>query len=127
MARTGIPGVIISFTVPWALGKKAQRGYIFKRAAPWMANVSALSVYQLNQCLKLANAATGLYGTRGKLPYKGVSMPAVAVKVAPAIRGSVGGMTRADRARLHHETAATRIAVLRALIEAKGAAPRIPA
>lgn len=123
MARTGIPGVHVSFVVPWALGKKAQRGYIFKRGAPWTANVAALSVYQLKQALKLAEAATGEYGKRGKLPYKGVAMPAVAVQVAAKIRGSVGGMKPAERARLRHEAAGTRIAVLRALLEAKGVVP----
>jgi hypothetical protein len=119
MARTGIPGVHVSFVVPWALGKKAQRGYIFKTGAPWTKNVSALSLFQLRQCLKLAEAATAQYGTRGKLPYKGVSMPAVAVKIAPKITGSVGGMSRADRAKARHEATSARIDALRALIAAK--------
>lgn len=127
MARTRIPGVILSFTVPWALGAKGLRGYVFKRAAPWTGNAAALSVFQLKQCLKLAEAATALYGQRGKLPYKGVNMPAVAVRVVTSLRGSTGGMTRAQRAAAHHGVAATRIAVLRALIEAKGGAAVGPA
>lgn len=123
MARTDIPGVIIASVPPWTLGAKAARGYIFKKGPPWMANRGALSSPQLKACLALATAATGLYGTRGKLPYKGVSMPAVAVKVAGAVPKGVGvhgGMSRADRARARHEAAGASISALQSLIAAKG-------
>lgn len=115
MARTNIPGVIVSKTVPWTA-----KGWIFKRAAPWMGNRDALSVYQLKQCIKLAEAATAEYGTRGKLSYKGFSMPAVAVKIAPKISGSVGGMTAADRAAARHGRTGASIAGLRAILARKG-------
>lgn len=115
MARTNIPGVIVSKTVPWTA-----KGWVFKRAAPWMGNREALSAYQLKQCIRLAEAATAEYGTRGKLFYKGFSMPAVAVKIAPKITGSVGGMTRADRARMKHEATGTSIAGLKAILARKG-------
>jgi len=44
------------------------------------------SIKQLKQWLNLAMGAYGLYGTRGKLPYKGVMMPAVAVKLADILK-----------------------------------------
>ena len=123
MARTGIPGVIIAQVPPWTLGAKAARGYIYKRGPPWLANVAALSVAQLKAAKALATVATGLFGTRGKLPYKGVSMPAIAVKVAAGVPKGVGvhgGMSPTDRARAKHEVASARIASLTALIAAKG-------
>lgn len=115
MAKTNIPGVIVSKTVAWT-----SKGWVFKRAAPWMGNREKLSPFQLKQDIRLAEAATAEYGTRGKLPYKGFSMPAVAVKIAPKISGSVGGMTRADRARMRHEATPTSIAGLRAILARKG-------
>ena len=117
MARTNIPGVTVSKTVPWTA-----KGWIFKRAAPWMGNRRALSVYQLKQCIRLAEAATEQYGTKGKLPYKGFNMPAVAVKIASKISGSVGGMTRADRSRARHEATSASISSLKALLAEKGGA-----
>lgn len=118
MARTNIPGVIVSKTVPWTA-----KGWVFKKAAPWMGNRRALSVFQLKQNIKLAEAATTLYGTKGKLPYKGFNMPAVAVKIAPSIKGSVGGKTRADRARERHEIATpASISQLKSLLAEKGGA-----
>lgn len=44
------------------------------------------SAEQLRQWLNLARGAYDLYGTRGKLPYKGVMMPAVAVKLAGILK-----------------------------------------
>lgn len=117
MAKTDIPGVIVSKTVAWT-----PKGWIFKKAAPWMGKRGLLSQFQLKQTIKLAEAATALYGTRGKLQYKGFNMPAVAVKVAPTIRGSVGGMTRADRARARHEATPASISSLKAILTAKGGA-----
>lgn len=115
MAKIGIGRVHIAWGVPWS-----RRSVIFKQGAPWTGNAAACSVFQLKQCVKLARAATAKYGTKGKMSYKGVSMPAVAALVAKEIAGSVGGKTAADRARAAHEMASTRIAVLEALITAKG-------
>ena len=56
MARTGIPGVVVAFVVPWAKGKKAARGYVFKRYH------FPSSKYQKMQQLALTRAATALYG-----------------------------------------------------------------
>ena len=123
MAKTGIPGIIIAHVPPWTLGKKAARGYIYKRGPPWMNNRAALSVPQLKACIALAEAAHAAYGTKGKLPYKGVMMPAVAVKVAETVpKGAKvhGGLTREERARLRHEAASASIATLKSLLAQKG-------
>ena len=117
MAKTNIPGVIVSKTVPWTA-----KGWIFKKAAPWMGNRGLLSAFQLKQNIKLAEAATAQFGTRGKLSYKGFNMPAVAVKIVPLISGSVGGMSRADRAKARHERTPASITSLKTLLTAKGGA-----
>jgi hypothetical protein len=120
MARTGLPGVHISWAVPWS-----RRPVIFKRGAPWTGAASKLSVPQLKAALALAKAATAAYGTRGKIRYKGVSMPAVAVKVATTVSKGArvhGGKTIADRASEAHATAAASIAALEALLATKTAA-----
>jgi hypothetical protein len=125
MARTKIPGVIISMAVPWALGAKAARGYYFKRAAPWMGNRAALSAPQLKACIALASAATEAYGKRGKAPYKGVNMPIVAVEVAKKVpKGAKahGGLTREERSKLRHEATPASIENLKALLAKKAAA-----
>jgi len=62
-------------------------------------------------------------------PYKGLNMPAIAVKVAGAVSKGPkvhGGKTVAERAAERHEAARSSIAALRALIAAKGA-PKIAA
>jgi len=118
MARLGIGRVHISWAVPWS-----RRPIIFKQGAPWTGNAAALSVPQLKACLALAEEATSAYGTMGKLSYKGVSMPAVAVKVAEGVAKGPkvhGGMTRRERAEQSHRLAGARIAALRSLIAAKG-------
>ena len=121
MAKTRIPGIIIAQVPPWTRGTKAARGYVFKRAPKWMDNLEALSVYQLKQCLALAKAAEDLYGTRGKLRYKGVDMPAIAVKIAPKISGSKGGKTRAERSEeRHRDVTPLTISRLESLIREKG-------
>lgn len=123
MARTDIPGVIIASVPPWTLGRKAARGFIFKKAPPWMGNRAALSVPQLKANLALANVATEAYGTRGKEMYKGVAMPKVAVAVAKGVPkgpGVHGGVSPEERSRAAHEAAGASIASLRSLIAAKG-------
>jgi hypothetical protein len=118
MAKTNIPGVIVSKTVPWTA-----KGWVFKRAPAWMGNREALSVYQLKQNIRLAEAAHAAYGTKGKMNYKGFNMPAIAVKIAPQISGSVGGKTPAERARIRHEEVTPRsIEALRAILARKGGA-----
>lgn len=118
MAKTMIPGVHISFFPPWS-----RRLIGFKRGAPWTGDASKLSLPQLKACLSLAEAAYAAYGTMGKVRYKGVSMPAVAVEVAKTVKSGVGihgGLTPAERRREAHELASSSIAALRALIAAKG-------
>lgn len=115
--------VITAAPVPWTL-KRLPLGVILKGGPPWMANPAGLSLPQLKACLALARAATGLYGTKGKLPYKGVSMPAIAVRVAAAVSKGAkvhGGLTVAERARAAHEVAGTRISALESLLTQKGA------
>jgi hypothetical protein len=80
----------------------------------------------LKAAIALAKAATGAYGTRGKMRYKGVSMPAVAVKVAMAVPKGArahGGKTIAERAAERHATAAASIAALEALLSTKTVVP----
>ena len=92
-----------------------------------MGNVANLSVPQLKACLALAEAAHRAYGKFGKVRYKGVEMPAVAVEVAKAVpkgAGVHGGKTYAERRRERHEAAAASIEALRALITAKEALPK---
>jgi len=121
MAKTRFFGIHVCFAPPWAYKKRA--GVYLRRPAPWVGNVAALSVPQLKACIALAEAAYAAYGKRGKAPYKGVSMPIVAVEVAKAVpkgRKVHGGLTREERSRIAHEAASARIAALRALLEAKG-------
>lgn len=118
MARTGIGRVHLAWAPPWS-----KRPVIFKQGAPWTGDAGKLSVPQLKACLALAETAYNAYGTFGKQRYKGVSMPAVAVKVAAAVTkgaGVHGGVTPAERRRAAHEAATASIAALRALIAAKG-------
>lgn len=115
--------VITAAPVPWTL-KKLPLGLTLKTGPPWMTNPAALSGPQLKACIALATVATSAYGTRGKLPYKGVAMPAIAVKVAasPEVKKGekvYGGMSRKERAELAHGMASTRIATLRMMLEAK--------
>ena len=118
MARLGIGRVHIAWAVPWS-----RRPIIFKQGAPWTKNAGALSTPQLKACLALARTATAAYGTMGKLQYKGVSMPAVAVKVAAGVAKGAkihGGKTLRERAEERHALAGARIAALEALISARG-------
>lgn len=111
-------GLIVSRTPPWA-----RRKYVLKRPAPWTGKRENLSGPQLKACLALARAATASYGKRGKVPYKGVNMPVVAVEVAKAVpKGASvhGGLSRADRARRAHEAASASIASLESILAAKG-------
>lgn len=123
MTRTGLPGVHISWAVPWS-----RRPVIFKRGAPWTGAAAKLSVPQLKAALALAKTATAAYGTFGKLQYKGIAMPAVAVKVAIGVSkgaGVHGGKTPAVRRAERHEAARASIAALEALLTMKAALPGI--
>lgn len=64
------------------------------------------------QQMKLMNAAHSSRGVTGKMRYKGVSMPAIAVKIAGEIGGSVGGKTKAQRAQEAYDATSKRIANL---------------
>jgi hypothetical protein len=116
----GAYGLLVAKAVPWS----RKQPVILKSPPPWYKNRNALSAPQLKACLALARAATGAYGTRGKIPYKGVSMPAVAVKVAGAVpKGASvhGGLSRSDRASRAHSAAGASIAGLESLLTQKGA------
>jgi len=111
-------GLIVASAPPWS-----RKRWILKTPPPWFRNRNALSGPQLKACLALATAANAAYGTKGKTPYKGVSMPAVAVKVATTVpKGAKahGGLSRDERATRAHETAAASIAGLRSILAAKG-------
>ena len=119
-----LKGMQIYFSVPWA-----RKPITFRRGPPWMGNVANLSLPQLKACLALAEAAHRAYGKFGKVRYKGVEMPAVAVEVAKAVpkgAGVHGGKTYEERRRERHEAAAASIEALRALITAKEALPGVP-
>jgi len=114
-----LKGMQIYWSVPWS-----RKPITFRRGPPWMGNVANLSVPQLKACLALAEAAYGAFGKRGKVRYKGLNLPIVAVEVAKAVpkgAGVHGGKTRAERAREAHEAASASIEALRALISAKTA------
>lgn len=111
-------GLLVAKGAPWS-----RKRWIMKSPPPWYRNRGALSAAQLKADLALATAATAAYGTKGKTPYKGVSMPAVAVKVAIAVpKGEKvhGGLSRAERSTRAHEASSTSIAGLRTLLAAKG-------
>lgn len=114
-------GLIVAKGPAWS-----RKPWILKTPPPWYRNRNALSGPQIKACLALARAATAAYGTRGKTPYKGVSMPAVAVKVAMAVPkgpGVHGGLSPSARATRAHNAAAASIASLESILAAKGVAP----
>lgn len=121
MVKTGIGRVHLSWGVPWS-----RRTIVMKRGAPWTGDAGQLSVFQLRACLSLAEGAYSLFDNkeaRGKIRYKGVNMPAIAVLVGERVKkgiGIYGGPTPEDKRRRDHKTAESTIAALRALIEAKG-------
>jgi len=117
-------GLLVAKGAPWS-----RKPWILKSPPPWYRNRGALSGPQLKANIALARAATAAYGTRGKTPYKGVTMPSVAVKVATTVPkgpGVHGGLTRDQRASRAHAAAAASIAGLETLLAQKGAGP-IPA
>ena len=52
--------------------------------------IDRASVPQLNAMKSFVNAANGARGATGKAPYKGVAMPAVAVRIASTVQHGVG-------------------------------------
>jgi len=114
MAREPVFGLIVAKAPPWSRKK-----IILKSPPPWVGNRNALSPAQVKACVALGEAAYAAYGTTGKIPYKGVSMPAVAVKVATAVpkgEGVHGGRTKEERRRLAHEGARASLDALKALV-----------
>lgn len=114
-------GLIVAKGPAWS-----RKPWILKTPPPWYRNRNALSGPQLKACLALATAATAAYGTRGKTPYKGVSMPAICVKVATAVpkgAGVHGGLSASQRAERAHTAAGASIASLRSILAQKGVAP----
>lgn len=112
-------GLLVAKGVPWS-----RKAWILKAPPAWYRNRNALSAPQLKACIALGDAATAAYGTRGKTPYKGVSMPAVAVKVATTVpKGSKvhGGLSKSERAERAHAAAGTSLAGLKSLLATKGA------
>lgn len=113
MAR-GLYGLIIAHAPPWS-----RKDLVFKRPPSWAGNPSALSNPQKKACVALGEAAMAAYGTVGKTPYKGVSMPAVAVKVAIAVpkgEGVHGGKKESVRREERHTAARASLDSLRASI-----------
>ena len=103
---------------PWTA-----KPYYLRKPPAWYGNRNALSGPQLKACIALAEAATAAYGTKGKTPYKGFNMPAVAVKVAmtvPKGPGAHGGLKPEERARRAHEAASASIASLKSVLARKG-------
>lgn len=108
MAKTGIPGVIIAFAPPWTKGKKAARGYVFKRYH------FPSSRYQKEQQLKLAEAAMGLYGSN-------LDRENFIARIAPAIRTGRGKGPKSTYAKireLRHAKAEGTVSRLRAEVGA---------
>lgn len=115
MAR-GMMGLIVAKSPPWS-GKP----YVLKTPPPWAGNRNALSNAQKKACIALGDAAFTAYGTKGKIPYKGFNMPAVAVKVATAVpkgEGVHGGKSRETRRTEAHEASRASLDALRASIRA---------
>ena len=116
----GMFGLIVAKAPPWS-----RKDYILKSPPAWAGNRAALSGPQLKACIALARAATGAYGTRGKTPYKGVSMPSIAVKVATTVpkgAGAHGGLSPAQRGERAHAAAGASIASLENLLSTRGGA-----
>jgi len=114
MAREPMFGLIVAHAPPWSRHK-----LILKTPPPWAGNRDALSVPQLKACAALADAAYGAFGTKGKMQYKGVNMPAVAVKVAIAVpkgEKAHGGKSEDERRNERHAAASASIASLKTLI-----------
>jgi hypothetical protein len=112
-------GLVVAKAPPWS-----RKQYILKNPPPWYRNRAALSGPQIKACLALGTAAISARGSTGKAPYKGVSMPIVAVKVAGAVpkgAGVHGGRTAADRRALASSSADASMASLRSLLALKGA------
>ncbi|MBA7639582.1 hypothetical protein ES703_47241 [subsurface metagenome] len=96
-------GLIVAKGVPWS-----RKRWIMKAPPAWYRNRNALSAPQKKACAALGEAAYAAYGTTGKTPYKGVSMPAIAVKIAitvPKGEGAHGGKKKADRRTEAHTAA----------------------
>jgi len=114
-------GLLVCKAPPWS-----RKPLYLRSPPPWYRNRAGLSAPQLSACLALARAATGAFGKRGKVMYKGVNMPIVAVEVAKAVpKGAKvhGGLTREERARRRHDMASTSIAGLESLLATKKGAP----
>lgn len=113
MAR-GIFGLIVAHAPPWS-----RKDIILKRPPSWAGNPANLSNPQKKACVALGEAAMAAYGTKGKTPYKGVSMPSVAVKVAVAVpkgEGVHGGKSKETRRTERHDAARASLDSLRASI-----------
>jgi len=109
-------GLIVAKGVPWS-----RKRWIMKSPPAWYRNRSALSGPQAKACMALGDAAFAAFGTMGKTQYKGVSMPAVAVKVATTVpkgEGAHGGKTKESRRTERHAAARASLDALRALIRA---------
>ena len=112
-------GLVVAKAPAWS-----RKQYILKTPPPWYRNRAALSGPQIKACLALGTAAISARGTTGKTPYKGVSMPSVAVKVATSVpkgAGVHGGRTAADLRTIRQAAADASMASLRSLLAAKGA------
>jgi len=111
-------GLIVAKGPAWS-----RKPWILKSPPPWFRNRNALSGPQLKACIALGDAATAAYGTMGKTPYKGVSMPSVAVKVATTVpKGAKvhGGLSKRERAERAHAASGASLAGLKSLLAAKG-------
>jgi len=106
--------LLISETPPWS-----EKPYILKARPVTADNPTDL---QLQQRLRLAEAAFNLYGqVRGKVMYKGKLMPAICARIAPQISGSIGGPERAQaRREMRHEAARRHIEQMRAKLAEMG-------
>jgi len=105
-------GLLVAKGVPWS-----RKRWIMKAPPSWYRNRGALSPAQRKACATLGEAAYGAYGTKGKTPYKGVSMPSIAVKVAtivPKGEGAHGGKTKETRRTERHTAARASLDALKA-------------
>lgn len=107
-------GLIVAKGVAWS-----RKRWIMKAPPPWYRNRGALSNHQRKACLALGEAAHAAYDTMGKTPYKGVSMPSIAVKVATTVpkgEAAHGGKTRETRRTEAHSAARSSLDALRASV-----------
>jgi hypothetical protein len=119
-----LKGLQVYFSVPWS-----RKPLTLRSGPPWqLTGLKGLSLPQLKAVEALIDIMVNtVYGkVKGKLPYRGISMPASAVTLASTLAAKKltgpkvhGGMTPAERAAKRHEAALATLAYVKSLIAEK--------